>query len=612
MRPAPYLGRVALAVTFAACADFAGDDGGFPDGAIPQDATVQVDAAPAVDARPPGCEVVLRADPSQPVVGDDVTVTATIERAKGPVVPTWTVRDVNHVPIEPTIGRGGESIAFRVTAIGTYQVRVDLGPDSGCWDGEHSIAVRAPDAARAQWWLQVVFPDRLGLPPHEERVWVESSGVVDIGVEEAIAVDLPVVDATGAAVPAVVRWSRLPGVRRPYAVPVESATDDTGRVRTRLRDHDDYEVLIVPRCADGAACPLAPTVYRSWAIDDGALVVVAGQELTGTVRGPGGGPLAGARVVLTVDGVPSTIATTAADGSFAVRSSRLGRARVVVAPDGGGLPRLEASLDVIAGEPITVRYAALATRALTGAAIRFGGEAYAGARLTVVADIAAAGTIGQGAASVVAPGRFVASQVTGPDRALLALVAPAVPVSVVLEPVPPILSVIEVDLAASAPAAFDAVPLATLRGRVSAPDGGDPGPVRIRAVPTGALAAATGMAAGDTTGATGGYQLLVAAGGTYELVASDPGERFAEARRPGAAAGTVPDLALRAAVALDGSLRALGSPVEALRGASIALRCLECTGPEASRAVAVTLVGSTGRFRLMAPDPGVAGAGRAP
>jgi hypothetical protein len=594
-----------LVVAVAGCGSLGSASDPGPDGGVPEDATSHNDAAPASDAQPFGCVVRFAVEPAMPVIDDEVTVSAVVERATGPVVPVWTVRDVNRGLVEPRVGRDGESVVFRVTAVGTYEVELDLGIASGCSVAQKLVGVRQPGAARAQWWLQVVFPDRVRVPPLEQRVWIEAGGALELRAEEALVVDLPVVDAAGAPVPATVRWSRQPGTRQPFAVPVEAATDGEGRVHALLRDHADYNVLIVPRCPDPGPCVVAPTVYRGWAIGDEPLVADAGQELTGTVLGPTGDPLAGARVALTVDGVPSTVGTSAADGSFAVRTSRLGRARVVVAPDGGGLPRLEAGLEVVAGQSLTVRYALLATRALTGARIRRDGEAYAGARLTVVADIAAAGTIAQGAASVTAPGRFVASQVTGPDRALLPLVAPAVPATIVVEPVFLQHTVLAVDLGASAPSAFDGVAPATLRGRVSAPDGGDPGPVRIRAVPTGALAAATGIAAGALTAQDGSFSLDVASGGSYELVATDPGERFAESARVAAAAGTVPDLPLRAAVAIDGTLVAEGA-LDDLRGASIALRCLECTGAEVSRAVAVTLVGSAGRFRLMAPDPGVA------
>jgi hypothetical protein len=603
MKTSAYLGVALAALGLLACG--MDDSSWMPD---PSDAGPdRPDGGPSPDAGPPGCDVTFSMQPESPQVGDVVTVSAVIRDSPGRVERAWQVWDVNHVAIEASIGRDGDSVEFAVPVAGLYQVELGLGPDSGCSVAHHDFTVLAPGAARARWWLQVVFPERSGLPPHEESRWIPSASLVNIRVPEAPLVDLAVVDAAGAPVAATVRWLRVPGDGRPYGVPVEAGTSDAGRVRVRLRDDDDYQVLIVPRCADGEPCALPPTGYRSWSVGND-LVVVSGQEIAGTVIGPGGDPLAGARVALTVDGVPSTVATTSAAGAFTVRTSRLGRARVVIAPAGGGLPRLETTLpDLVAGEPLAVRYAPLATRALTGAAIRLGGQAYAAARLTVLADIAVAGTVTHGATRADAHGQFIASQATGPDRALLPLVVPAVPASIVLEPVLHQATVVEVDLAATAPTVFDALPPATLRGRVSNPDGGDAGVVHVRAVPTGALAAATGMAEGKATAMDGAFALTVARGGTYELVASDPGARYAEARRlVGGDDGTVPDLALAAAVNVDGTVDAAGASAAMVRGASIALRCLQCTGPEASRAVAVARVTSGGRFRLVAPDPGAA------
>jgi hypothetical protein len=169
-----------LVVAVAGCGSLGSASDPGPDGGVPEDATSHNDAAPASDAQPFGCVVRFAVEPAMPVIDDEVTVSAVVERATGPVVPVWTVRDVNRGLVEPRVGRDGESVVFRVTAVGTYEVELDLGIASGCSVAQKLVGVRQPGAARAQWWLQVVFPDRVRVPPLEQRVWIEAGGALEL------------------------------------------------------------------------------------------------------------------------------------------------------------------------------------------------------------------------------------------------------------------------------------------------------------------------------------------------------------------------------------------------------------------------------------------------
>jgi hypothetical protein len=75
-------------------------------------------------------------------------------------------------------------------------------------------------------------------------------------------------------------------------------------VKTTLSHHD---LLVVPFRTD-----LPSMTLHDWTPTSGDLVVTAGATVTGTVLDPGSAGLVGATVSLTVDGVPSTVATTTA------------------------------------------------------------------------------------------------------------------------------------------------------------------------------------------------------------------------------------------------------------------------------------------------------------
>jgi len=76
-----------------------------------------------------------------------------------------------------------------------------------------------------------------------------------------------------------------------------------------------YTVLVVPSLPGSV-----PRRIANWSSASAFLVVDAGTPITGTVCDAATLPIRDAQVQLTIDGVPSTLATTAADGTFLLRA----------------------------------------------------------------------------------------------------------------------------------------------------------------------------------------------------------------------------------------------------------------------------------------------------
>src|SRR5204863_4301309 len=105
----------------------------------------------------------------------------------------------------------------------------------------------------------------------------------------------------------------------------------------------------------------------------------AGSAIGGTVYGPSGAPLAGAKVQLRIEQLPSTLAITAADGSFSLLARPLPAvmnpliAVDVTPPAGSGLPRLLAQSTTVFDlqNQLQIHYlSTLALRDLQGAKIQ--------------------------------------------------------------------------------------------------------------------------------------------------------------------------------------------------------------------------------------------------
>ena len=136
----------------------------------------------------------------------------------------------------------------------------------------------------------------------------------------------------------------------PYTWLVGSWRKRLRPVRTLSQPHD---VVVIP-----SSSALAPRKLTWSGLSQPSFVIDAGSPITGVVR-HGTTAVAGAKVELSIDGVPSTIGTTAADGSFSLRGVPVPSATVTVEvtpPASLGLPRLEAAAAFDLSQPVAITY----------------------------------------------------------------------------------------------------------------------------------------------------------------------------------------------------------------------------------------------------------------
>ena len=585
-----------------------GDGGGVLDPPIPPNQTSDAPSGP--------CTVALVPEPRLPIAGPGsrVNVAAHVSSLPGIPQPKWTVT-FNGAPVMSaiTLGSLGFAVDFYAPSAGIYDVSLELiGAPATCQPESLPLNVEAAGASTSLYRLRIVPPLTTGAPAMEKNIVVKGGGSADIGTPDVGRGQRATFTVAGpdGGVPAYVRFTPQ---NAPDAI-IEAFADQLGRVDVALSPQA-HSVLIIPS-RDG----IAPRRIASWSPFGGgaSLVVAAGAEVTGTVRGPDAAPLAGAQVQLSIDGVPSTLVTTAADGGFAVRSELTsGTITVEVTPDAAsGLPRLVATsppstpgspqLDL--GVPLQVRYAAnIARKNLAGAVVRRPeGSPIAGARVMFVgAMVAGMVTTGTGAAmaTVTAAGEVRIAATAGSNGALPSVLVPAARLSAVVRSGDGALAVVELDTASSisAIAAPDIQPIAiAVRSASGAQD--LPG-ATLEVVPLGALALAGAPAVHVVAGAGGAVGSSLPAGGRFELRFRDPLGRAAPLVVPDRVISTIEtSYQLPAAIQLRGRVKLDGT--QAVANAAVQLLCNSCNGLARNRPIAEAVSGITGQFVLAVPDPG--------
>lgn len=515
---------------------------------------------------------------------------------------TWQVQ-FDGVPIDFERSADGAAIDVAVERPGIYLLGLDI-PD--CTPAFVPVNVEAPGARIQTLRLHVVPPLGVAVPPIELFRDVKGGADGDLGAITAVSARLvqAVVLGPAGGVPAYLQFS--PG-GAPDAI-IEAFSDASGIAGVQLPPGPGpYTVLVVPSVAG-----LAPRRVLNWSPGT-VLRVDAGTTVSGTVvrpgvPGPADAPLAGATVRLVSDGVPSTLAVTAADGSFALHAVPGGSVTVEVTPPGdSGLPRLSATSSGFAlAAPVEVRYAANLGRVdLAGTAVRRKGAAVAGARVVVVGVLATAGTVTAGAMAV-ATGQVRIAAIADAAGALPRTLVPSAALSAVIEVAPGDLAVTPLDTTGGAPATLDAPAMQLITTAVTAMTDGNarglPGAL-IDLVPTGALAMAAAPMLRLIAGNAGALAAALPSGGRYQLRFQDPQGRGAPlvvAER--AITAIASSYVLPAAIRLQGTLLRDGKL--ALPGASVQLMCMECAGLDAALPLAEAASDATGRFTLTVPDPG--------
>jgi hypothetical protein len=548
------------------------------------------------------CGVSLAFDPAGPIAGPTTTirVSAIVTEAPGVLDYHWRVQ-LDGVALDLMFAQADHSqIEFRAPAPGTYEVDLDVtGSPTYCASGHVPINVRAPGARSEQVRLRVVPPQIIEAPPLEKGLVIEGGANVDLGIvglEQGISVN-PLVSGPSGGVSAYVRFA-------PNAAPdtvVEGFADSSGYVVARLLPQL-HSVLVVPSVAG-----IAPRRLTSWSPSSAMLTIDAGSAVTGTVHDPANVALPGATVQLSIDGVPSTLATTAADGSFTVRAVPVPGAAVTVEvtpPSARGLPRLSAtSAGFDLGAPLEIRYAAnLALANLAGTQVRRQGAPVANATVMVVGSLAAAGMVTAGT-SIGAAGDVRISTRADAAGALPGTLVPAAELSAVITVAAGDLAVAALDTTTAVPASLDAPPMQLIATAVL-----DPGTAALRGavlelVPTGALAMAAAPTLHVTAGLSGAITAALADGGHYDLRFHDPAGRAAPLAVADRVAATIgATYHLPAALQVHGTLVLGGT--QALANASVQILCEACTGLDRDKPIAEVASDENGRFTLAVPDPG--------
>jgi hypothetical protein len=413
----------------------------------------------------------------------------------------------------------------------------------------------------------------------------------------------PIVSGPGGVLPAYVQFS-------PNGAPdaiVEAFSDASGQVTTRLVP-GLYTVLVVPSVAG-----VAPGRITGWSSANPVIAIAAGTPITGVVLGPTDAPIQGAKVQLSVDRVPSTVATTAADGRFMLRAT-IGAGNVPVTvdvspPAASGLPRLSATSQALdLRVPLQIHYAPALSpmKNLGGIQVGRRGAPLTGVLVTVVTveKLADAGTVTAGTSASAAGELRIA---TGTDElgALPPLLVPSAALSAVVVVAPGDIAVAALDTRGPVPASLDAPWLPTTVTVVADATGTPLRGAVVDLVPTGALAMAAVPSLQVVSDGAGTIRIGLAAGGRYDLRFRDPlGHAAPLVVADRSAAMIEPAYRLPSGLVLRGTLRYAGT--QSLANASVQLLCDgdDCLGIARARPLAEVVSNAAGGFSLAVPDPG--------
>lgn len=582
MKPRVHVVVLALGLGLAGLVGCAGDVGSGDDG---------------------GCEVTLSYTPTQPIAGasSEVRVSSTYTGAGGTPSYLWRVQKGGASVSFQDAQSDHSEITFLATEPGTFDVTLDLTPSLGafCPQGKATVNVLL-DANTMDARLHITPPITVQAPLVDRAIQIHSATDFDMGpvVLEDGRIATGVVRNGATGIPAYLQFIPL-GMSGAI---VETFANASGAYSVRLLDQP-HDVIVIP-----AVAGVAPRKILGYTPTQTVLTVDAGTAITGTVH-QGGTPIPNAKVQLTIDGVPTTLTTTIANGTFTVLGVPVAGASVkveVTPPVATGLPRLEASGTFNVGATVDIAYNALPLRNLAGVPVRRGGIAQGTKKVVIVGTVGNLGSVTAGTTAI-ATGFVRIPTATDGSGLLPSVLAPAGPLFAVTTIVPgdqftpTDLAVASVDLTAGLPALIDAPAMTPFSTTASGPgvvlDG-----VTLDLVPTRALAlagASTRHFIGDATGHVAG---LVPTNGAYDVRWSDPAGRRAPLVDSDATS-VVGSYLLPPAVFITGDLTVRGS-TNPVVGASVQILCSVCTGLDRNRPIAEVASDQHGTFSVAVPDPG--------
>ena len=553
----------------------------YGDKAVGPDAPVQGNDAAQ------NCYVNLSFSPSPAHSGATIRAAADAQGLAGVPNYVWQVK-FNNAPITTTPAAADSSqIDFFAAQAGPYDVSVDLGFQSGCDAQSTILNVGVPGANIADYRVHVVPIS--GAPPQDTIVEVDGGADADhpISLDPGL---LPQIQVTDSSANGLLSYVRFLSPTSPIAF-VESFSDFNGYLSPNLLGQP-YSALVIP-----VSAAFAPALVP-WQPGTTTLVVGAGTTVSGTVKTGGGAAIPGATVKLSSGGVPSTIATTAADGSFTVKESFAAGAQVTVdvtPPTGSGLPRLTATSAFNLGSPLAVAYSgSLATCNLSGMATS------ANADVIFVGAVAGSGTIG----GVPAAGSVHIATVADGTGHLPSTLVPKASLSAVVQTSTGTVAVVATNQSTCNTSTLSVPSSVVAGGTVTDSNAATLAGAIVEASPTQELAAAGMPPLQATTNASGVYSLALASGGHYDFRVVDPygrGAPFALMDTASTSAPAAPSLGK--ALHLSGKVTIVGDP-NTVQGAAIQVLCSTCSGLDAQRPFAAAATDSSGHYLVAVPDPG--------
>lgn len=602
---------LALAAPLSACGDGGGASPDYPDGGAPGDGGSAY------------CTMQLSLTSTGASVPTTLEATATIDSHSlyGQQSFLWDVRLLDGTPVAYTPQAPDDRrITIEATAPGVYFISLEGSMDGeSCTPSSESVTLAPAGASLIPYRLRFVPAPGQPAVIHE-RTETITSGVDNyigrITLPGGIPVSGQIRTAAGDPVPAYVRATRSD------AMPVETFADAGGSFSMRL-DSASYDVLVVPLAGTGTSA-LAPVRFPAQPISTlWSFSLPPAQLATGTVMGPGG-PLAGARVALQIDGAPAAVAITDADGAFIVPvSPGSAAALLVVPPSEIGLPWLELeespalAATLAAGTPLAIAYDdALRVHPVAPTARDTGGASLAGVRATWIARAIAlpgdraAGTVtaaGQEPLTLPLTGSMRVTATSRPDGTWPALRLPEATYDVVLEPAGDTTTggVTMLFTSVDGESIIDALTLAQpalVHGRVLGAAGENLGAIQVTASARGLLAPSPAAGTSTITAADGTFTLALAPGAGYELGFDSPARSHGRTRVSVTAplAGQshdLPSVTLPAAMRLIGDV-AIASGIGGAAGVTVLLSCLDC---DFATPLAEAVTDSTGAFVLAVP-----------
>jgi hypothetical protein len=594
--------RAAIALAALSAAFLIGCDAGESGREEP---TVDLGAAPRSDLGQAGdgsfCTTIVNISASPPAAPGDfvyapveLIAQATPNGSLG--YPTWTVSLAGGGSWTPEFvdAQSGLTVRFAAALPGSYTFRVSFPSFGNQCRGENVIDVHERAGKVATYRLRVTPPESYGVPQQDQVIAIYGGTPVG-GLDLSLKKGTPLTGTLSGPAGPIAGEVRLLADSGPDAVALAPAT---GGFTLAVNADGLYTPLLIP-----SASSLAPRLLAKasgTALVGSAFTVGAGESVSGTVMDALATPLAGARVVMRAGKLPSGAATSAADGTFALRAEA-GSYTLEVGAD--GWPELTLTNVVVsAGTPLTVEVAQQLSRvAVAVKVVDSSGKPVAGARVTLrSAPLDAAATITVDGSARAAPGRVGQVAVSGADGTLPTLQLPLSSYAVLIEPPPGAsdgVTAIARTLAGAESWTLALAPRNRLSGHVLDGFGAGVAGARVTAFESAGL----GAAPSTVTDKSGLYTLDVDAGSPCTLLIEPPGEaKLASVRRLIGAAASGVDVTLPPGLLVSGAVL---SPAGA-RMPSVVVEAL-CAACDSPSVLASAISSSAGDYALYLPDPGL-------